>query len=73
MAKKTGSNEASKEYIVMATLEEQEAKIEALRIRLHNLVLAKAGNMIDPEVGELSTKLDKLIVKYQKTKEKATK
>ena len=58
---------------MMATLEEQEAKIEALRIRLHNLVLAKAGNMIDPEVGELSTKLDKLIVKYQKAKEKATK
>ncbi len=73
MAKKTGSNEASKEYIVMATLEEQETKIEVLRMRLHNLVLAKAGNMIDPEVGELSTKLDKLIVKYQKTKEKATK
>lgn len=48
--------------------EEQEAEIESMRTRLHLLVMSKAGNLIDKEVGELSTKLDQLIVKYQKTK-----
>jgi len=57
----------------MPTLEEQEAEIEALRIRLHDLVLAKGGNMIDDEVAELSTELDELIVKYQKAKGKGNK
>lgn len=53
----------------MSNQEEQEAEIESMRIRLHELVIAKAGNLIDKEVGELSAQLDELIVKYQKTKE----
>jgi len=54
----------------MPTREEQEVEIEHVRARLHELVIAKVGNMIDPEVGKLSTQLDKLIVKYQRTKNK---
>lgn len=54
----------------MATREEQEEKIERMRTCLHELVMSKAGNMIDPEVAKLSIKLDKLIVKYQKTEPK---
>lgn len=57
----------------MCTLEEQEAEVERMRVRLHELVIAKVGNMIDPEVGQLSATLDELIVKYQKTKEKSSK
>ncbi|MBP2627413.1 MAG: Spo0E like sporulation regulatory protein [Firmicutes bacterium] len=57
----------------MPTREEQEIEIERMRARLHELVTAKVGNMIDPEVGKLSTKLDMLIVKYQQTKDKDSK
>ena len=57
----------------MSTCEEQEIEIECMRARLHDLVVAKVGNMIDPEVADLSVKLDKLIVEYQKTKIKIVK
>lgn len=53
---------------MMSELKKQEEKIEQMRARLHDLVIAKAGNMIDHEVGELSAELDQLIVKYQKIK-----
>jgi|GEM_PF-927898 len=53
---------------MMLTLKEQEEKIENVRINLHALVIEKAGNMIDHEVGALSAELDKLIVEYQKIK-----
>ena len=52
----------------MPELKEQEEKIECMRTRLHELVIQKAGNMIDHEVGALSAELDQLIVKYQKIK-----
>lgn len=52
----------------MSTREEQALEIEQMRVRLHELVIAKVGNMIDPEVAKLSIKLDELIVQYQKTK-----
>jgi len=54
----------------MSTREEQKLEIEHMRARLHELVMAKAGNMTDLEVATLSTKLDQLIVKYQKAKDK---
>lgn len=57
----------------MPTLEEQAVEVERMRVRLHELVMTKVGNMIDPEVGKLSAKLDKLIVKYQKEKNKSNK
>jgi len=57
----------------MPTREEQELEIEQMRAQLHELVIAKVGNMIDPEVSQLSIKLDKLIVQYQKTKDKEIK
>ena len=57
----------------MPTREEQELEIEHMRVQLHELVIAKVGNMIDPEVSQLSTKLDKLIVQYQKIKDKEIK
>jgi len=57
----------------MPTREEQELEIEQMRAQLHELVIAKLGNMIDPEVSQLSIKLDKLIVQYQKTKDKEIK
>lgn len=53
---------------MMSELQKQEEKIEHMRARLHDLVIAKAGNMIDHEVGQLSAELDQLIVKYQKIK-----
>jgi len=53
---------------MMPELKEQAEKIEHMRARLHDLVIAKAGNMIDPEVGQLSAELDQLIVEYQKIK-----
>lgn len=53
----------------MSKLEEQ---IECMRVRLHELVISKAGNMIDEEVSELSIKLDQLIVDYQKQQDKST-
>lgn len=52
----------------MFKLEEQ---IECMRARLHELVISKAGNMIDDEVAELSTELDQLIVNYQKIQDKS--
>jgi len=57
----------------MSTREEQELEIEHMRACLHELVMAKVGNMVDPEVSQLSIKLDKLIVKYQKTKDENVK
>ena len=57
----------------MSTQEGQELEIERMRICLHELVIAKGGNMIDPEVGKLSAELDELIVEYQKTKNKHSK
>lgn len=53
---------------MMSNLNEQQHEIETLRLRLHELVVAKRGNLRDPEVGELSTLLDNLIVKFEKTK-----
>ena len=53
---------------MMPNLKDQEDKIESMRTRLHNLVIEKAGNMIDHEVGALSAELDQLIVRYQKLK-----
>ena len=53
---------------MMSTLTEQGERIERMRARLHELVIEKAGNMIDHEVGELSAQLDQLIVEYQKIK-----
>lgn len=55
----------------MSKSEEQEANIESMRARLHALVLSKAGNLIDKEVGKVSNQLDKLIVTYQRTKSKS--
>lgn len=55
----------------MSKQEEQEAEIESMRTQLHRLVMSKAGNLIDKEVGDLSTQLDELIVKYQKAKNKS--
>lgn len=68
MAKKTGRNETGKEHLMMSKLKEQADKIERMRAHLHDLVLEKQGNMIDHEVGDLSTQLDQLIVEYQKIK-----
>lgn len=53
---------------MMSSLNEQQREIEALRLRLHELVLAKRENLADPEVAELSALLDNLIVKFEKTK-----
>lgn len=52
----------------MLNLNEQQHEIETIRLRLHELVLAKRGNLADPEVAELSMLLDNLIVRYEKTK-----
>lgn len=48
-----------------------EEEIECMRVRLHELVISKAGNMIDKEVAELSIKLDQLIVSHQKSRDKS--
>lgn len=53
---------------MMPELKEQEEEIEHMRARLHDLVIEKAGNMIDHEVAKLSVELDELIVRYQKKK-----
>lgn len=53
---------------LMLTLNEQQHEIETTRLRLHELVLTKKGNLKDPEVTELSTFLDNLIVRYERTK-----
>ncbi|MCE5285349.1 MAG: aspartyl-phosphate phosphatase Spo0E family protein [Pelosinus sp.] len=52
----------------MLNLNEQQHEIETLRLRLHELVLAKSGNLADQEVTDLSAMLDTLIVRYEKTK-----
>jgi hypothetical protein len=52
----------------MLNLNEQQHEIETVRLRLHELVLAKRGNLADAEVTELSALLDNLIVRYEKTK-----
>jgi hypothetical protein len=52
----------------MLNLNEQQHEIETIRLRLHELVLAKSGNLADPEVTDLSSRLDNLIVRYEKTK-----
>lgn len=57
LAKKTGENETVKEYIRMSERENQESEIESMRNQLHELVVSKAGNLIDEEVGKLSTQL----------------
>lgn len=53
----------------MADLMETQTEIEIVRLLLHDLVIAKNGNMIDPEVAALSVRLDKLIVAYQRAKQ----
>lgn len=52
----------------MRNLEEKLREIEAMRVQLHRLVLNKNGNMIDPEVAEMSIQLDRLIVDYEQSK-----
>jgi len=52
---------------------QQDDEIETMRARLHELVMVKGGNMIDPEVSQLSVELDNLIVKDQKKKIKQVK
>lgn len=44
-------------------------QIEALRDQLHALVVGYQGNMQHPDVQELSSRLDKLIVVWQKQKQ----
>lgn len=44
-------------------------QIEALREELHALVVEYEGNMQHPDVQELSSRLDKLIVVWQKQKQ----
>lgn len=53
---------------MMSKLQEQQQEIERVRRRLHELVEAKAGNLIDAEVAELSSYLDRLIVEYERQK-----
>ncbi|VBB05320.1 spo0e like sporulation regulatory protein [Lucifera butyrica] len=52
----------------MGDLEEKELEIEAMRLKLHRLVLTKKGNLADPEVAEYSAHLDKKIVDYEREK-----
>lgn len=54
----------------MSPLGKKQQEIERTRLRLHDLVEEKAGNLIDEEVAELSTHLDRLIVDYEKEKTK---
>lgn len=51
----------------MSDIDKQQ-EIEAARMLLHKLVAAKAGDLSDPEVTQLSTHLDELIVAYEKEK-----
>lgn len=44
----------------------REEQIELLRNRLNSLVAQQGGNLQHPEVIELSSKLDQLIVNWQK-------
>ena len=52
----------------MFDLTKQQQLIEKERSRLHELVIAKRGNLADPEVNELSAHLDRLIVAYERSK-----
>ena len=52
----------------MYDLTKQQQLIEKERSRLHELVIAKRGNLADPEVNELSAHLDRLIVAYERSK-----
>jgi len=52
----------------MSDLKQLQQEIECVRSRLHELVMAKQGHFIDPEVTELSSYLDNLIVQYERDK-----
>ena len=54
----------------MSILIEKQQEIERTRLQLHDLVLEKAGNLIDKDVAELSMYLDRLIVDYEREKSK---
>ncbi|BBB90783.1 aspartyl-phosphate phosphatase Spo0E family protein [Methylomusa anaerophila] len=54
----------------MFTLTEQEKEIESVRHRLHELVKSKNGNFTDKDVAELSMVLDKLIVAYERSRQR---
>ena len=47
----------------------KDLKIEAMRIRLSGLVVAKNFDMQDPDVISLSKELDRLIVDFEKAKQ----
>ncbi len=57
----------------MSILIEKQQEIERTRLQLHDLVLEKAGNLIDKDVAELSMYLDRLIVDYEREKSKQKK
>jgi hypothetical protein len=50
------------------SLQEQQSKIEHIRIRLHALVVAKDFDILDAEVLSLSAEMDRLIVDFEKAK-----
>ncbi len=52
----------------MFNLQKLAQEIERVRAHLHELVEQKSGNLIDPEVAEVSIQLDKLIVEYERVK-----
>jgi len=53
---------------MMPELRKINQAIEQLRDQLHKLVLEKECRFIDEEVTSLSEKLDRLIVKHEKSK-----
>ncbi|WP_346353179.1 aspartyl-phosphate phosphatase Spo0E family protein [Azotosporobacter soli] len=54
----------------MVKLEGMKIAIEEARKRLHLLVEAKRGNLVDPEVAAYSMELDELIVQYEREKKR---
>lgn len=52
----------------MGSLNELQSAIENVRHILHELVKEKKGNFADPEVTNLSQKLDELIVRHDQLK-----
>ena len=52
----------------MTELLKKQQEIENLRCRLHELVIAKKGDLTHPEVAELSAQLDRLIVEFERSK-----
>lgn len=52
----------SKQQAIETTLE----KIEVLRQQLQHLVEEKKGQLSDPDVIQLSSEMDELIVRYQR-------